>query len=163
MSSDNTSQWIRVETRLAIYLRDGLGCVYCGVDWSVFGLSLDHIVPRHEGGTNSPTNLVTSCHSCNREKEALKDNLEAMARSLGKSGSWLRRRIHEQAVKPSLHVRMRARELWRERPDWVLHLRELSKAEYTDPRRCPWCPTPCGACRTPIAAESIAAAAVEVR
>ena len=58
--------WIRDEKRLAIYLRDGLACAYCG-DTVEHGaqLSLDHIVPRSKGGNNLPANLVTCCARCN--------------------------------------------------------------------------------------------------
>ena len=58
--------WIRQEKRLAIYLRDGLACVYCG-DSVENGakLSLDHLVPDSKGGSNEATNLVTCCTRCN--------------------------------------------------------------------------------------------------
>jgi len=58
--------WIRKEKRLAIYLRDGLACVYCGEgveDGAT--LTLDHCKPRICGGSNAPDNLVTACHRCN--------------------------------------------------------------------------------------------------
>jgi len=58
--------WIRQTTRLAIYLRDGMACVYCGStveDGAT--LTLDHIKPVSKGGSNHPTNLVTCCHACN--------------------------------------------------------------------------------------------------
>jgi hypothetical protein len=45
--------WIRQEKRLAIYLRDGLACCWCGftVEDGV-RFTLDHIVPRQMGGGN---------------------------------------------------------------------------------------------------------------
>lgn len=58
--------WISQVSRLAIYLRDGLACVYCQA--SVEGgarLTLDHLRPRIAGGTNEARNLVTACVSCN--------------------------------------------------------------------------------------------------
>lgn len=58
--------WISQVSRLAIYLRDGLACLYCSA--SVEGgarLTLDHVKPRSKGGTNGATNLVTACVSCN--------------------------------------------------------------------------------------------------
>ena len=57
---------IRRERRLAIYLRDGLSCVYCGAsveDGAQF--SLDHIKPHSQGGSNASSNLVTACTRCN--------------------------------------------------------------------------------------------------
>ena len=60
------SKWITRERRLAIYLRDGLACVYCGAtveDGAT--LSLDHLTPHSHGGTNVSSNLVTACRICN--------------------------------------------------------------------------------------------------
>lgn len=59
-------KWIQPVKRLAIYLRDGMACVYCGAkveDGAV--LSLDHLLPQSYGGSNGEGNLVTCCKSCN--------------------------------------------------------------------------------------------------
>jgi hypothetical protein len=61
--------WIRQSSRLAIYLRDGLACVYCGHSVENGAqLTLDHVRPYDNGGTNKPTNLVTCCHRCNSSR-----------------------------------------------------------------------------------------------
>ena len=63
------SKWIRREKRLAIYLRDGLACVYCGAtveDGAM--LTLDHIQPHCTGVDNHETNLVTACRRCNSSR-----------------------------------------------------------------------------------------------
>lgn len=66
----NGSKWIRPEKRWAIYLRDGGDCVYCrGVFPLGSDLTLDHIVPRSQGGTNDASNLVTVCHPCNSARQ----------------------------------------------------------------------------------------------
>jgi HNH endonuclease len=58
--------WIRQEKRLALYLRDGLACVYCGAAVEDGAkLTLDHLTPSSQGGSNRPENLVTCCHTCN--------------------------------------------------------------------------------------------------
>jgi hypothetical protein len=58
--------WVRPSTRLAIYLRDGLACAYCGAGVEDGAkLTLDHLKPHSKGGTNAPENLVTCCHKCN--------------------------------------------------------------------------------------------------
>ena len=46
------ANWVRREKRLALYLRDGLACVYCGegVEDGVV-LTLDHLVPHSHGGS----------------------------------------------------------------------------------------------------------------
>lgn len=58
--------WIRQDKRLAIYLRDGLACAWCGDSVECGAqLTLDHLTPHSKGGTNEATNLVTCCHRCN--------------------------------------------------------------------------------------------------
>ena len=67
----NGSKWIWPVTRLAIYLRDHFHCVYCNRDLhgaKPRDVTLDHLVPRSQGGTNAPTNLVTACLACNVAK-----------------------------------------------------------------------------------------------
>ncbi|MBK8912942.1 MAG: HNH endonuclease [Chlorobi bacterium] len=61
--------WISQHKRLAIYMRDGLACAYCG-DGVEDGakLTLDHLTPYSEGGSNHETNLVTCCHRCNSSR-----------------------------------------------------------------------------------------------
>ena len=74
--------WIRQEKRLAIYLRDGLACAYCGAGLeSGTQLSLDHLLPYCEGGSNKETNLVTCCSKCNssRGKRSVATFVEAVA------------------------------------------------------------------------------------
>ena len=61
--------WIRKEKRLAIYLRDGLACCYCGQSIEDGAkLTLDHLKPYSKGGSNDATNLVTSCLICNSKR-----------------------------------------------------------------------------------------------
>ncbi len=61
--------WIRPEKRLALYLRDGLACCYCGdtVEDGV-RLTLDHLRPYASSGSNNPSNLVTCCAKCNSSR-----------------------------------------------------------------------------------------------
>lgn len=54
--------------RRNIYARDANRCQYCGVRFSTKELTLDHIVPRVQGGENSWTNLVCACVKCNARK-----------------------------------------------------------------------------------------------
>ena len=63
--------WARPSTRLAIYLRDGMACAYCGATVeSGARLSLDHLIAHTHGGTNAPANLVTACMRCNDSRGA---------------------------------------------------------------------------------------------
>ena len=66
------SKWIRPTKRLAIYLRDGMACAYCGsAQEDGAALSLDHIVAVELGGSNEAENLVTCCIPCNSSKQDL--------------------------------------------------------------------------------------------
>ena len=61
--------WIRDARRLAIYLRDGLACCYCGATIEDGArLTLDHVTPLSRRGTNKESNLVTACLSCNSSR-----------------------------------------------------------------------------------------------
>lgn len=63
---------IRKDLRLAIYLRDSFRCVYCCADMHGAhpqDITLDHIVPDSDGGSNEPSNLVTACRSCNCSRQ----------------------------------------------------------------------------------------------
>ena len=67
-----SSSWIRPEKRLAIYLRDAFTCAYCGQDLhhtDPRDITLDHLIPRIDGGNNEPSNLITACLSCNSSKQ----------------------------------------------------------------------------------------------
>lgn len=71
------SKWIRPEKRLAIYLRDGFRCAYCGCELheaSRGEVTLDHVKPFSKGGSNEAANFVTACRSCNsaRQDKALR-------------------------------------------------------------------------------------------
>lgn len=60
------SKWITRERRLALYLRDGLACAYCGSGLEHGAmLTLDHLIPHSQGGSNQSRNLVTACRTCN--------------------------------------------------------------------------------------------------
>jgi 5-methylcytosine-specific restriction endonuclease McrA len=55
-------------TRRNLYARDKNNCQYCGKRFSASDLTLDHIVPRVQGGGNSWANLVCACIRCNTRK-----------------------------------------------------------------------------------------------
>jgi 5-methylcytosine-specific restriction endonuclease McrA len=52
-------------SRHMVYSRDNHQCQYCG---SIKNLTIDHVMPRSRGGSNSWTNLVTACMPCNTHK-----------------------------------------------------------------------------------------------
>ena len=55
-------------TNRTLFGRDRYLCAYCGRQFDWRKLSRDHIVPRSRGGTNSWTNVVTACTTCNSYK-----------------------------------------------------------------------------------------------
>lgn len=63
---------IRRDLRLAIYLRDRFTCLYCLADLhgaDPRDLTLDHVIPDSEGGSNDPSNLITACRHCNCSRQ----------------------------------------------------------------------------------------------
>ena len=54
--------------RRNIYARDGSRCQYCGTKHPTSELSLDHVVPRSQGGESSWENVVCACLRCNIKK-----------------------------------------------------------------------------------------------
>ena len=54
--------------RRNIFARDHNQCQYCGKKFATSELSLDHIVPRSQGGESSWENVVCACIDCNVRK-----------------------------------------------------------------------------------------------
>ena len=59
-----------------VFQRDGFTCVYCGFDGNGFAqwrqLSVDHLRPASDGGTDASDNLVTACNFCNSSTSRMK-------------------------------------------------------------------------------------------
>jgi len=55
-------------SRRNIYKRDRFQCQYCGVNPGSEELTIDHVVPRAQGGVSSWTNCVLACLPCNKRK-----------------------------------------------------------------------------------------------
>jgi len=53
-------------TRLEIFSRDHFACQYCGKE--SHQLTLDHVIPRYQGGKHTWENVVSACIPCNRRK-----------------------------------------------------------------------------------------------
>jgi 5-methylcytosine-specific restriction endonuclease McrA len=54
--------------RRNIFARDNNQCQYCGKKFPTSELSLDHVVPRSQGGTSTWENIVCACVTCNVRK-----------------------------------------------------------------------------------------------
>ena len=55
-------------SRQNILIRDQHICQYCEKSFQQHELTLDHVVPRSQGGKTTWTNVVASCGPCNRLK-----------------------------------------------------------------------------------------------
>lgn len=53
-------------SRKNIMRRDGYKCQYCGASGG--NLTIDHVIPKSQGGEDTWENLVTACVSCNNKK-----------------------------------------------------------------------------------------------
>jgi 5-methylcytosine-specific restriction endonuclease McrA len=53
-------------TRREVFRRDSYTCQYCGRRDA--GLTVDHVLPRYQGGLHTWTNVVAACPSCNHRK-----------------------------------------------------------------------------------------------
>ena len=54
--------------RRNLFARDQNRCQYCGKRFQASELSLDHVIPRSQGGENSWENIVCACVRCNVKK-----------------------------------------------------------------------------------------------
>lgn len=55
-------------SRKALIKRDRSSCQYCGVKLTASQITVDHVLPRAQGGTTSFTNCVVCCQICNNKK-----------------------------------------------------------------------------------------------
>lgn len=55
-------------SRKNVWVRDGGKCQYCLRQVNSQEFTLDHVVPRKNGGTTVWNNVVTCCYSCNQHK-----------------------------------------------------------------------------------------------
>lgn len=54
--------------RRNLFARDENRCQYCGRRFPTSELSLDHVVPKSQGGRTSWLNVVCACTNCNKRK-----------------------------------------------------------------------------------------------
>jgi 5-methylcytosine-specific restriction endonuclease McrA len=55
-------------TRRAVLVRDRETCQYCGAQPGRAQLTIDHVLPRTQGGTTAWENVVAACAACNHRK-----------------------------------------------------------------------------------------------
>lgn len=70
-----------IKTRIPRHLRrrvierDGLWCVYCGVNLEGDEVHLDHVVAESRGGATTLDNLQVTCRKCNLAKGTLSEDV----------------------------------------------------------------------------------------
>lgn len=57
-------------TRALVRERAGRRCEYCHADerWQFVAFTIDHVVPRSEGGSDDEVNLALACRNCNERR-----------------------------------------------------------------------------------------------
>lgn len=58
-------------SRKNILVRDSFVCQYCGRELPSGDLTVDHVIPKVQGGDNYWSNVVTCCKACNVRKGGL--------------------------------------------------------------------------------------------
>ena len=114
----NGGSWIRKDKRLAIHLRDGLCCVYCGASVEDgASLQLDHYVRVQDGGSNKASNLVTACAFCNNSKnnDTIRTWYKRLRDERGIDTDQVQRRARRLMAKPLGTYREEAKRLIEER------------------------------------------------
>ena len=107
--------WISKTSRLTLYVRDGFTCSYCRASIMDNGnkLTLDHVIPRSEGGSNHATNLITACKKCNevRGKRGVVQFAKDVAVYTQEKHTGILRRINRRVKKDPKKARAEARKL----------------------------------------------------
>ena len=65
---DRLPQSVVTFSRRNIFKRDRYSCQYCGNQPQPIDLTIDHVVPRSQGGTSTWENCVLACVKCNHKK-----------------------------------------------------------------------------------------------
>lgn len=53
-----------------IWVADGCKCMYCLRKMGAVQLTIDHFMPLEMGGKNDPSNYLSACRKCNKDKGA---------------------------------------------------------------------------------------------
>ena len=59
---------ITAKTRKEVYRRDGYVCALCGNHDT---LQIHHVIPRGQGGSDFPENLITLCSKCHAQAHGI--------------------------------------------------------------------------------------------
>jgi 5-methylcytosine-specific restriction endonuclease McrA len=100
-------------TRRNIAIRDESRCQYCGYILQTSEYTLDHVIPRSQGGTTTWKNTVLACAECNHDKDG---------RTPAQAGMALRKTPVEPKVNdPRFNFKLRLGKKFR--PEWTEYMR----------------------------------------
>lgn len=85
MEPGENAEWKAVAK--VVKARDKHSCQSCGLK---VGLSVHHILPRSDGGSDLPQNLITLCNTCHDEVEELGFKNELQIRDLRRKRKYIK-------------------------------------------------------------------------
>jgi 5-methylcytosine-specific restriction endonuclease McrA len=107
------NSWVRRKresvpfSRRNVALRDNSECQYCGKVLHTHQYTLDHVIPRAQGGVSSWLNLVLACMRCNRRKAGRTPKEAGMA--------LLQQPLEPKRDDPKYNFKLHIRKM---RPEW---------------------------------------------
>jgi hypothetical protein len=54
-----------------VWVSDGCKCMFCGAKMGNSQLTIDHFEPLETGGKNDPSNYLSACRKCNKDKGSM--------------------------------------------------------------------------------------------
>jgi hypothetical protein len=123
--------FIRKDLRLAIYLRGGMACTYCAATLEDGArLTVEHVVCRTHGGSDTADNLVVCCQKCNssRSDRPVEDFAATVAGYInrGVTAEQILDGIREQLAQDIRPFRAEAKAIMARRPTWQAALAAAS-------------------------------------
>ena len=83
-----------------VYAKNNGKCAICGKPVMYKKMTVDHIKPLSQGGTNEMNNLQLACHSCNRLKNNfMEDEFYALISKIQRYRRWVNiKRIFKKEI-----------------------------------------------------------------
>jgi 5-methylcytosine-specific restriction endonuclease McrA len=108
--------------RRNILLRDDHECQYCGHELTPSTFTLDHVIPRSQGGESTWTNLVAACVRCNKDKAGQTPKQAGV--------KLLKAPVEPKPTDPRFNFKLHVRSLrpeWKEFSSWLYYHVVLEK------------------------------------
>lgn len=109
-------------SRRNIAVRDDSTCQYCGKILHTHQYTLDHVLPRSQGGVSSWTNLVLACIRCNKYKAGQTPEQAGM--------TLLKKPVEPKSDDPKYNFKLHIRHVraeWKEWSSWLYWNIELDR------------------------------------